>query len=333
VRDTVGTAPFPSGPVAAAAGAVVDPAPAWSRPPTRAGKPENLAFSRDGALLAVVDADAGRILVHARRGAGLDYGEEPVWTLEGPDSGLDYPHDVDLAPDGRWLVVASRRGRRLTGYRRLAGPVARFSSRPSWILEGRKSALGYCDGVEAAPAGGALLAAVSLAEHRVTFFRPRLLLDGWRRRPWHVLQGEAHGLAHPDGLAFSADGLLLAVTNHGAGNVVVYARPRNGRFGDAPVAVVGGRPRYRCPHSAAFSPDGHWLAIADAGSRSVTLHRREPDEGGLPRWSREPLAEVDAVPDGADVCDQEGGPKGVAFGPGCLAFCSREAGIRLHRLL
>jgi sugar lactone lactonase YvrE len=322
-------APPPSAARAGPARLAIDRDPVWVVRPGALGRAENLAFSRDESLLAVVDTDGERVLVYERRGDGPDFGERPALVLEGEEAGLDYPHDVDFSADGRRLLVANRSGRSLLSFRRLSGSPVRFAPRPSWRLKGRTSALGYCDGVKLAPPDGRLLAAANLREHRVTFFRPvPMSKTRFRRRPAATIEGDAAGLAHPDGLAFSPDGDALAVGNHGVGTVVVYARSRGAvPYGPRPVATLGGGD-LRCPHSLAFTRDGDHLAVTEAGGRFVTVYARS--RAGA--WHPEPVLRFDATPADVHPADQEGGPKGVAFARDLFAYCSPEAGVRLHRL-
>jgi DNA-binding beta-propeller fold protein YncE len=307
----------------------------WSVAPGAVGRVENLAISPCGSLVAVVDAASERVLLYDRGPGAASPSAEPVWILEGPQSRLDYPHDVDFSPDGRWLVVANRSGRSVTGYRRLRGAPTRFSDRPQWRLKGRTSRLGYCDAVRFVPPDGRHLAAVDLSASRVVFFRRRTLRSTYARRPCFALGGRERGIVLPDGLAFTPDGGLLAVANHGDGTVAIYARGAGGAlYGPDPVARISAGGRFRCPHSAAFSPDGRQLVVTNAGGSSLFVHRRIGDDPATARWSEEPVAEIRGVPDveGPRLEAQEGGPKGVAFGPGVLGFCSPEVGVRLLRI-
>jgi sugar lactone lactonase YvrE len=317
----------------------VDPRPAWGFPAATLGLAEGVAFSPDGRVLAIAHAADQRVTLYARDGDDDPWSDRPRWVIQGEGSGVDYPHDVDFSPDGTRLVVANRQGRSVTCYARLPGDALRFSDRPIWTLRGRRSRLGYCDGVKFVPPAGDFLAAVDLKHDRVTLYARSAWFAGrFRRRPAHVLEGEETRLAKPDGLAFSPAGALLAVTNHGGGTVTVYARgARAPVYGPRPVAVIGaGRLRY--PHSVAFSPDGDHLAVSDAGARTVCVWRREPgDDPAASRWPEAPAYEVEACDPATfeaknRVEPKEGGPKGIAFGADSLAICSAGVGLRVHRV-
>jgi len=238
-------------------------------------------------------------------------------------------------------VVANRKGKSITAYRREPAGGPRFSGRPAWAIRGHFSRLRHPDGVKFVPPGGAYLAAVNLTRNTVTFYRrSRLQRSRFASRACFVLEGPETRLMEPDGLAFSDDGELLAVTNHGAGTVTVYARgARAPRYGPEPVAEIGGGPStLRCPHSVAFSRGGTHLAISNAGGRTVAVYRRGP--GADPRsssWSEAPVLEIEAydpatfgAANGRDR--REGGSKGVAFGTDCFGVCSPFFGLRVHRV-
>lgn len=317
----------------------IDPHPAWGIPRETLGCAEGVAFSRCGRLLALAHAIDERVSVYERRDGRDGCSASLISVIEGPKSGLDYPHDVDFSPDGRLLVVANRKGKSLTCYARQPGDAARFGSRPLWTIRGRLSRLRHTDGVKFVPPGGAYLAAVNLTRNTVTFYRrSRLRRSRYARRACFVLEGPETRLVQPDGLAFSDDGELLAVTNHGGGTVTIYARGRRTqRYEPAPIAELGGRPgRLRCPHSVSFSRAGWHLAISNAGGRTVSVYRRG-EGAGSGSWSEQPVLELDACdPAAFEVANglnrREGGSKGVAFGTDCLGVCSPLIGLRVHRV-
>ena len=319
----------------------IDPDPVWGLPSESLGCAEGLAFSRCGNLLAIAHAVDQRVSVYERGGTAVGYSDRPVSVIEGPGSGLDYPHDVDFSPDGRLLVVANRKGKSLTFYARQPGGAARFGNQPLWTIRGRWSRLRHPDGVKFVPPEAAYVAAANLTENTVTFYRRRWLRRA-RYASWtcFVLAGPETRLMEPDGLAFSNDGDLLAVANHGSGTVTVYARGRRApRYGPTPVAELGGNPPgLRCPHSVAFSREGTHLAISNAGGRTVSVYRcgRGSDPGSS-AWSESPVREIEACDPVAFSATnarnrREGGAKGVAFGTDCLGVCSPSIGLQVHRV-
>ena len=320
-------------------GVWIDPHPAWEIPRETLGCAEGVAFSRCGRLLAVAHALDQRVTVHERSNEPGGYSTRLISVIEGPESGIDYPHDVDFSLDGRMLVVANRKGRSLTAYARQPGVGLCFGSRPLWTIRGHLSRLRHPDGVKFVPPDGAYLAAVNLTRNTVTFYRRSWLRRSrYASRACFVLEGAETRLDQPDGLAFTDDGALLAVTNHGAGTVTVYARGRRApRYGPMPVAELGGNPgRLQCPHSVSFSRSGRHLAVSNAGGRTVSVYRHQ---GGTSSrsWSEAPVLELDACdPDSFEAANRfdrrEGGSKGVAFGTDYLGVCSPLIGLRVHRL-
>jgi DNA-binding beta-propeller fold protein YncE len=316
----------------------IDPHPAWGLDGRGLARPEGVAFSRDGRLVALAQSEGNRVSIHVRAAEGGGVETQPACVLEGPHSGIDYPHDVDFSPDGRLLAVANRKGPSLTFYARRRGGAARFGSVPVWSLRGAACGLDYVDGVKFVPPHGRHVAAANLTHSSITFYRR----GRWRRSRFHpapssVLAGPASGLWEPDGLAFSADGTLLAAANHGAGTVTVYGRRGTEcAYGPEPEAVLGGTTApLRFPHSVAFSLDGTHLAVSDAGGRSVTVFRRRFPVAGPPAWAATAAFALEACDPAAFEATnrenhREGGPKGIAFAAGCFAFCNAYLGLRVH---
>lgn len=119
-------------------------------------------------------------------------------------------------------------------------------------------------------------------------------------------------LAVPDGVAISRDGEWLAVSNHSAHCVFVYARPTLGPEAE-PVGVLRG---VDYPHGLRFDDDDRLLLVADAGAPRVHLFV-PTDEG----WEgvRYPVASVEVLDerlfDLAQTSPEEGGPKGIDVFP------------------
>ncbi|HVG94874.1 MAG TPA: hypothetical protein VND21_10540 [Planctomycetota bacterium] len=316
----------------------IDARPSWAVPTDVLGRAEGVAYSRCGQLLAVAQAEDGTVALFERAHREERFEARQAGTLGGPHSGLDYPHDVDFSPDGRVLAVANRESSAITFYAR-EGAEVRYGPRPTWTIARRPGRLAFTDAVKFVPPDGRFVAAVSLARNFVTFYRRSFLRRSrWGPRPCFVLEGPETRLGEPDGLAFTSDGRLLAVTNHGAGTVTIYARHgRAPRYGPAPLVVLGAPDTFRCPHSVAFSPSDTHLAISNAGGRAVLVYRVDLGSGeGRVAFSEAPVLELDACDAGRFEARnrdnrREGGPKGIAFGGDCLAICSEHLGLRVHR--
>lgn len=319
----------------------IAPEPSTTIAGTPRGRPEGVAFSHDGALVAVAESEAGRVAIYRRRGGAGVYETTPSAVLEGAASGLAYPHDVDFSADDRVLVVANREPPSLRFFVRRPGSGSAFDPRPSLTIAGPRSKLRFTDAVAFVPPHGRFVAAASGSKSSVAFHRRRWWSTRARPRfavaPTARLRGPAARITFPDGLAFSSDGTLLAVTNHGAHSVTLYARGRREcDFGPAPVAEISGESaQLRFPHSVAFAPGDRTLAVSNGGGRHVAVFRRDgPDLGA---WSSKPAFVLEACePRRYEVTvrvnPQEGGSKGIAFGPGCFAFGCADLGLRIHRM-
>ena len=284
--------------------------------------------------MALAHSYTDRVSVFSLAG-GLASSAMPVCVIEGPESELDYPHDVDFSRDGRFLAVANRTEPALTIYRRKRGGVGQFAQSPWSTVRGADSELEHTDGVWFVPPRGRYLAAVNASRSSITFYKSR---RGGRKRfdqaPAFVLEGPATELDYPDGMAFSSDGALLAVANHTSGSATVYQRGRGRQlYDDKPVAILSATPPMRYPHSVAFSPDGRYLAASSAGGRQVSMFHRSSESLS---WVHEPALDLEVYDQKTfdernRLNPQEGGPKGLAFGAGCFAVCSEKLGLHVYR--
>lgn len=135
--------------------------------------------------------------------------------------------------------------------------------------------------------------------------------DGYRVLSSEVLAG--YGLQIPDGVAISADGCWMAISNHNTHSVFIH------RFSEdlGPSTWPAGRlENVNYPHGLCFSADGAHLIVADAGSPYVhTFTRGDDDWGGV----RQPASMTRVMDDAAFLSGrynvQEGGAKGIDLDP------------------
>jgi DNA-binding beta-propeller fold protein YncE len=299
---------------------------------------EGVAIAPSGRTIAIATADKDTVLLYGREADDGLFGTEPCGILSGPDSRLQYPHDLTFAPSpgGELLAVAQRRGA-IAIFQRNAVTGA-FGPEPAFEITGAGSRLDFSDGVAFVPPGNDHLAACNLRTATISFYRKRA--DSPLTFEQHPCFEVFQGLAEPDGLAFSPSGRWLAVANHGNHSVSVFERrnragsPDRFRFGPAPTAVVTDA-SFRYPHSLAFTESDH-LVVTNAGANFFSVFA-PVDADGATRWS--------LLPDGQQVVGSEsgfreinaankmeGGPKGVAIQGDTLAVCSPQHGVLVYAM-
>ena len=215
---------------------------------------------------------------------------------------LREPHGLDFLDD-ETLVVANRAGG--VGVFRLPGPGS----------GGQLTVLGSGATGPATSDGPGSVATRALGDGR----REVLVCNNWANtitRHAVAEDGSLHDgeivarrwLTIPDGVAISRDGEWLAVSNHSAHCVFVYAWSNLGPDAE-PVGILRG---VDYPHGLRFDDGDRRLMVADAGARRVHLFVGR-DDG----WEgvRYPAASVEVLDerrfDLARTSPEEGGPKGI----------------------
>ena len=269
------------------------------------GRTEDVRFSPSGKRLAIACFTSGHIAVAGVRITVSEAGPEiAVTSLDLlASTELSEPHGVDFV-DEDTLVVANRSG---------GLGVFRIPSGGAGELTKTYPVDGEIDGLFQAP-GSVAARALGDGRHEVlvcnnsgnTLTRHTLDASG------ALVGGEVvlrKWLDIPDGLALSDDGQWLAVSNHNAHGVFLYAGSKLGEEAD-PVGILSG---IHYPHGLRFGAGGSHLAVADAGAPHV--HVFLPDEGGDWEGVRHPAATItvmdDETFDRARHNPQEGGPKGL----------------------
>jgi DNA-binding beta-propeller fold protein YncE len=310
------------------------------------GRTEDVRFSPDGRRVAItcfhdgasavvdLDIEVGTARVDA---AGVDEAEAAVRVEHTAITrlvvdGLTAPHGVDWLDD-RTVIVADRAGR--------MGLVEVPPSRSGVAADVHADLLPF-EGEFAAIYGPGSVTVVERDEHGAEV----LVCNNWGNRltrnrlrrgePWVVTASEVcleRLLDLPDGVATSADGAWLAVSNHNRQVVVVYeggAAPTGGPedVDRLPVGVLRGT---SYPHGLRFTRDGQELVVADAGSRDVHVYRRGEQGWSVAGYPSAALAVVTADEFAAGNSGPgEGGPKGVDLDPTerVLAVTCGEAPLR-----
>ncbi len=295
------------------------------------GRTEDLSFSPANDRLALAAFERGSIVL-----VGVRVAPPPspaielldVVDLALPNGG--YPHGLDWLDD-ETLVVADREGSIAVVRLRLDhhGRPAAFEPCP---LEGGFSGTRSPGSVVVVPdegGGPEVLVcnnyAGTVTGHRVS---PGASSDALAVRDDRILV--RRWLDVPDGVAISADGRWLAVSNHIPHLVMVYDRRLPFGPDRAPDGVLRG---VQYPHGLAFSDDGGHLLVADAG-RPLVVAFAATD--GSWSGSRLPVAVLRAMDDATfergRVRPQEGGPKGLALDRTgtVLAVTSEHQTLAIH---
>ena len=287
--------------------------------------------------MAVAGSECDTVFLFRRNAHGL-FEDPPYRRIDGPNSRLEYPHDVAFSVlNNTELLAVAQRGRGIGIYAK--DPTNEdFGTEPVFEIYGRESRLNFTDGVTFVPPHDEYIAACNATFGNITFYR-RVSDFPIRFELTPVLELTHPGVVEPDGVAFSSCGRWLATANHGKNTVSIFQgrnRPLPGEkleYGPAPVTVIRD-PGLRYPHSVAFTPETNHLVVTSAGAKYISVYAPSRQQYGL-QWSQSPVLQIAVSPENIfkDVNaknKQEGGPKGIAIHKRNLAVCSPEFGIKIY---
>ncbi|MDT9600233.1 YncE family protein [Sphingosinicella rhizophila] len=304
---------------------------------SRIGRTEDIGFSPSGDRIAIAGLLENRILLlDLDRQAG-EFPEKLPEQLavshcvEAHSHHLAHPHGLCWIDD-RMLVVANRAGGIVLFEVPPRGhPVSPVGLEPTAVLASAAHAPIHTPGsVSAIGLGGGLVELLVCNNYANTLSRH--LLDG--RAGYSALSSEIllmEGLRLPDGVAHSASGRWIAVSNHEAQAVLLYRNDRHLCPSRAPDATLHG---IRYPHGLKFTPDEASLLVADAGA--PLLHVFDSGDDGWcdrQRPARSIPIMDDATYDRGNYNHVEGGPKGIDISPdgGLIVLTCTERPLAFFR--
>jgi DNA-binding beta-propeller fold protein YncE len=304
-------------------------------PPDSSQRFEGIAFSSSGNIVGVATSDTNTVFLFRRRPDGV-FEDTPYWTITGPSSRLNYPHDLSFAQTGNTeLLAVAQRGGSIAIYEKNK-TTDDYGTEPVFEICGPETRLNYSDGVAFVPPHNDYLAACNLETGTISFYR-RIPASPFAFTLKPVFELKHGSIYRPDGLGFSPCGKWLAVANHGNHTVSIFKRRHcilsTDKFLYRPVTIVED-PGMRYPHSVAFTSKSYHLIVTNAGANYISIY--EPKKHGFRmRWSQSPVFRQTIGPDNIfkDVNARnkmEGGPKGVAVYKNSLALCSPEHGLKIY---
>lgn len=309
-------------------------------PPSDLQRFEGISFSSTGNIIAVASSDTDTVFLFRRKPNGL-FEDTPYWSLSGPQSHLDYPHDVSFSLSGttELLAVAQRRGA-ITIYEKNQAD-DNYGLDPIFEICGPEAHLNHSDGVAFVPPNNDFLAACNLLNDTISFYRRTSSRSQISFTVEPVFELRHHSLAHPDGIAFSRCGTWLAVANHGNHTVSIFQRQTSIlsgskiRYEPEPLAILEDS-LLRHPHSVAFTPQNH-LIVTSAGGNYFSVYGRNRLDFNR-RWSQSPLAvktvSAQDIFNRLNGCNKmEGGPKGLAIYKNSVAICTPSDGVKIYSFL
>ena len=139
-------------------------------PPSNLQRFEGIAFSSSGNIIAVATSDTNTVFLFRRKANGL-FEDTPYWSINGPRSRLNYPHDVSFSRSGdSELLAVAQRGGAIALYEQNRAN-ENYGPDPVFEICGPKTKLNYSDGVAFVPPNNDYLAACNLEIGTISFYR------------------------------------------------------------------------------------------------------------------------------------------------------------------
>jgi 6-phosphogluconolactonase (cycloisomerase 2 family) len=292
--------------LAAGAGGALALAPVTGSPFTISGlepRPDGVAFSPSGTLLATTDNSADAVSVFS-----VDPGTGALNEVASASTGSN-PVAVAFSPDGSVLGTANAgstdeenqvdSSASVFSVNAATGAVTNLSGSPVDLGPGGVNALAF------SPVGG-LVALADAVPNTVSMYS----VDSAATPPLSQVTGSPFATGRlPESVAFSPDGKLLVTANTNDGDLSIFSVGAGGALTPLSSPSMGAGSD---PQAVAFSPTGTLLAVADGDTNTVSVFTVSSD-GTLTALGGSPFATGKL-------------PLSVAFSPGggLLAVANAE---------
>lgn len=295
--------------------------------------PEGIEFSACGELVAIADAGSCKtLLFRVADCLSANNNIEPVAILDLPKNSESYFHDVAFSPDGTHLAITNRNANQVTVHRKSTDERI-FERTPFAVIDGDAAGLDCITAAKYSPNGNCL-GVCDCVGHQVALFRRNG--ETYERQPYQRMARPGNVLRIPDGLAFSKDGKILAVTNGGTHGVLLFERlsGTEDQYSSSEVqALLHDQAPLNSTHSVAFNPlDDTLIVTCHMPMQSVFVFKKIAPKA--PHFSSEPSQILNIY--NRDTIHLrktshgrgQGGVKGAAFSPDgkILAICASEIG-------
>lgn len=238
-------------------------------------RPEGVAFSPSGDLMAIANSSAYAVNLHARTTSPESvYQCEPFCTITDPDR-LDYVHDIAFSPCGKMLAAVAREAHSISLFARNTERLDWFATKPTYTIQGEECGLSFPSGVAYHPTGQWLVVANRYSQG-ITCYRKRGPASdaSFESVPFQTISENellANDLAPPHGVDFSPDGRFLLIA-HDKFRSLAHIQGESGlsvfRCNAAPGIGIDPNQFYPLfkglfrPHATAFHPSGNFFAVA-----------------------------------------------------------------------
>jgi DNA-binding beta-propeller fold protein YncE len=275
-------------------------------------RPESVAFSPSGALMAISNSGQHSISLYARGGvSGRGYEERPCGTISDANC-LSYVHDSAFSPCGRYLVAVGEESHSLAMFELQGGDSKEPAAKLLWAVRGEEFGLNFPASVAIHPSGR-YLAVANRERNGITLYRGSGSNGQFDSTPFQMIATETdfqnHGLGAPHGVDFSPNGESLIVTHKrfwkseyqkGESGVSMFRcrpEPELGLEPDPSFILPCGRSAL---HLAAFHPSGEVVAVSNS-MHGVDVYSWQPEQRAMSKLDSLPIYRV------------REGAKGVAF--------------------